>query len=66
MENICPYIRKGKFIGSFEVVCCSEEIIPCCNIATARAIKKKLIDNNANEKSWLDVSIDNNDQLYDL
>jgi len=51
MENICPYIQKGKFIGSFEVVCCSEEIIPCCNIATARAIKKKLIADNTNKKT---------------
>ena len=40
---IYPYIRDGKFIGSYEVVCLTGEVVPCYNIATARAIKKKLI-----------------------
>ena len=48
---IYPDIRDGQFIGSYEVVCMTGEVVPCYNIATARAIKKKLIDNNANEKS---------------
>ena len=40
---IRTYIRDGKFIGSYEVVCETGEVIPCYNIATARAIKKRLI-----------------------
>ena len=42
MNDNYPYIRKGKFIGSFEVVCFSGEVIPCYNISTARAIKQSL------------------------
>ena len=42
---IYPYIRDSvKFFGKFEVVINDNCIIPCYNLATARAIKKKLID----------------------
>ena len=48
-----PFIQKGKFIGSFEVVCSQDKSIPCYNIATARAIKQKIIADHENKKTRL-------------
>tara|TARA_R110002167_G_scaffold109525_2_gene279380 strand:- start:1017 stop:1166 length:150 start_codon:yes stop_codon:yes gene_type:complete len=47
---IYPYIRDSvKFFGKFEVVVNDNNIIPCYNLATAIAIKKKLIDDRTND-----------------
>ena len=47
---IYPYIRDSvKFFGKFEVVVNNNRIIPCYNLATAIAIKKKLIDDRTND-----------------
>ena len=53
MEVIYPYIREGKFIGSFEVVCDNGKSIPCYNIGTARLIMRRIIADIEYEKSQL-------------
>jgi len=50
MEIIYPYIREGKFIGSFEVVCTNGEVIPCCNIGTAILIMNRITTDRENKK----------------
>jgi hypothetical protein len=47
-----PYIRDSlKFFGKYEVVATENVVIPCYNFATARSIKKDIIEKQNEAKN---------------